>query len=123
VEIKDNFNMFNLFLNKKIKITIDKHVVVVRVPTIKEFIFDEDINAVYHIWTLTEEKIEKLTPFNINNSLDFTKQILFFLSAYKEYSEINKKIKYALSFFLPDIQINYETKELIINDITITNEV
>jgi hypothetical protein len=47
--IKDNYSLFNLFLDKKVKITVDQKSFYVRVPTIKEFSLDEKINAVYHM--------------------------------------------------------------------------
>ena len=49
MEIKDNFNIFNLFLNKKVKIVVDGHSFFIRVPTIKEITENETINAIYHI--------------------------------------------------------------------------
>ena len=47
--IKDNFSLFNLFLDKKVKITVDKESFYVRVPTIREFCLEEEINAVFHM--------------------------------------------------------------------------
>lgn len=49
MELKDNFNIFNLFLDKKVKIFVDQKVLQVRVPTIREFIQMDKINATYHI--------------------------------------------------------------------------
>ena len=49
MELKDNFNILNLFLDKKVKIFVDQKVIQVRGPTIREFIQMDKINATYHI--------------------------------------------------------------------------
>ena len=49
VEIKDNFSLFNLFLDKNVKIYVDKKPFLIRVPTIKEFSTNDEINSTYHM--------------------------------------------------------------------------
>lgn len=49
MEIKDNFNIFNLFLDKKVKIFVDQEVFQIKLPTIREFTQMDKINAAYHI--------------------------------------------------------------------------
>ena len=49
MEIKDNFSLFNLFLDKKVKISIDKKSFYVRVPTVREFCMEEEINSMFHM--------------------------------------------------------------------------
>ena len=49
MEIKDNFNIFNLFLDKNIKIYIDKNIIRVRVPSIKDMQLNDVLNSTYHM--------------------------------------------------------------------------
>jgi hypothetical protein len=49
VEIKDNFNIFNLFLDKKVKIFIDQKSFMVQVPSIREMSLNDEINSAYHL--------------------------------------------------------------------------
>ena len=123
MEIKDNFSIFNLFLDKKVKITTNDKSFFVRVPSVKEFCLDETINAVFHIWTLSEEKRQKLIPMQANSSFEMVTVILFQLAIYKEYSEIAKQFTNALKFFIPDVEINNKEKEIIAGDVTLTTEI
>lgn len=49
MELKDNFSIFNLFLDKKVKIYANQKFFFLRLPTIKEFSLNDKINATYHI--------------------------------------------------------------------------
>ena len=121
--ITDNFNLFNLFLDKRVKISVDKKHFYVRVPTIKEFCVEEKINAVYHVWNLPVEQMKKFTILPCTSSYELTRTILFELGAYKEYKEILASFKEALYFILPDLNIDMDNKELITNSIIITQEI
>lgn len=123
MEIKDNFGIFNLFLNKNVKIYVDQKHFLVRVPTIREFMENESINAIYHMWILPEDKIAKMLPINCEGSFDLINNILFFLGMYKEYEQIRNSFKQSLQFFIPNIEIDYKNKKLIVDDITITREI
>lgn len=123
MELKDNFNIFNLFLDKKVKIFVDQKVLQVRVPTIREFIQMDRINATYHIWTLSTEKMKTIIPLPCEDSFDLVNNILFKLGIYKEYSSITSGFKEALEFFIPNVKIDYKNKQLIVDDITITSEI
>ena len=121
--IRDNFNIFNLFLDKKVKIYIDEKTLYVRVPTIREFSSIDQINAVYHMWILPSDKLETIIPIKSNNSLEFVKNVLFQLGMYKEFSNIANLFKISLNFYIPNIEIDYKNKQLIVDDITITEEI
>ena len=123
MEIKDNFNIFNLFLDKKIKIYVDAKFFQLRLPTIKEFSLNDTINSVYHMWNLSPDKMKAIVPTTGDAPLDFVKTILFQLGIYKEYKEIVNRFKETLSFFIPNIEIDYKNKQLIVDGITITNEI
>ena len=123
MEIKDNFNIFNLFLNKKVKIFVDQEVFQIKLPTIREFTQMDKINAIYHIWTLPEEKMQTIIPVPCKDSFDLVNNILFKFGIYKEYSSILDHFKEALEFFIPNIKIDYKNKKLIVDNITITSEI
>ena len=123
MEIKDNFNIFNLFLDKKVKIFVDQEVFQVKLPTIREFTQMDKVNAIYHIWTLPEDKMQTVIPIPCKDSFDLVNNILFKMGIYKEYSSITSGFKEALEFFIPDIEIDYKNKQLIADDITITSEI
>lgn len=121
--IKDNFSLFNLFLDKKVKITVDKESFYVRVPTIREFCLEEEINAVFHMWTLPLDQLEKILPIKTDTSFDLVSNMFFQFGMYKEYSGIVDNFQHALEFFIPNIEIDYKNKELTIGNITITNDI
>ena len=121
--IKDNFSIFNLFLDKKVKIITSDGSFFIRVPTVKEFSLNDQINAVYHILGLPEEKRKHLVPFEVKSSLDLIHTIIFKISIYKEYNKIAEQFCEALKFFIPDVDINYELQKIIINNITINEEI
>lgn len=123
MEIKDNFSIFNLFLDKHIKIQTNMGSFSVKVPTIKEFSLYDNINAVYHIWVLDSEDRKRVIPIACNSSFELLNAVLFQFGIYKEYSEITSKFKDALSFFIPHIEINNKDKQLIVDDIIITEDI
>ena len=121
--ITDNFNLFNLFLDKRVKISVDKQSFYIRVPTIREFCIEEKINAVYHIWNLPVDKLKKFTIMPCASSYELTCTIIFELGAYREYKDILASFKEALGFIFPTLQIDMTNKKLIVNDVTITEEI
>lgn len=123
MEIKDNFSIFNLFLDKHVKIYIDKNFFRVRVLTIREFCIEDTYNAMYHMWTLPTSQIEKILPIPTKTSFELVCNILFQMGIYKEFSGITASTVEALKFFLPELEINYSNKQLIVDNITITEDI
>ena len=123
MEIKDNFSIFNLFLDKKVKIFVDNHTFQVRVPTIREFSLEDKVNAIYHMWVLPEDKLQTILPIPCEDSFEFINNLIFQMGIYKEYSTIVNTTKEVLSFFMPEFEIDYKHKQLIVDGITITREI
>lgn len=123
MEIKDNFSIFNLFLEKKVKIYINKKYFIINIPTIREFSLNEILNSSYHVWTSDLEKLEEIVSRKLTSSFDFLNIILFQLGIYREYQDVVENFKESLQFFIPDIKIDYQNKQLIVDDITITKEI
>ena len=57
------------------------------------------------------------------SSYELTRTIIFELGAYREYKDILASFKEALNFILPTLQIDMTNKKLIVNDVTITEEI
>lgn len=123
MEIKDNFNIFNLFLDKHVKIYVDDKVFQLRLPTIKEFCTNDKINGYYHMWILSGDQLNKTIPLKNKSSFDFINNIIFHLGIYKEYTFITNNTKEILEFFIPKLEIDYKNKQLIVDDIIITEEI
>lgn len=123
MEIKDNYSLFNLFLDKKVKIFVDQKSFQIKLPTIREFSLNERINAVYHMITLNDEKRQKLLPVPCETAFDFVNAILFQLGMYKEYATVVKNLVEALVFFIPNLEIDHKNKQLIVDGIIITEEI
>lgn len=120
--MKDNFNIFNLFLTKDIKVFLDnQQSFKIHVPTIRELVEEETINGIYHLLA-DETELKKFFP-NIENSFQALRLIFFELGIYKEYSAIFNNFKQGLKFFIPSLEIDYTNKEFKIENITMTQEI
>ena len=123
MEIRDTFNIFNLFLDKKIKVYVGSKFFHLRLPTIKEFSLEDTINSTYHIWTLPTEKLQQMIPVPVEDAFHFINIVLFQIGMYREYQSVVINFKTTLQFFIPNIKIDYKQKELKVDDIIITNEI
>ena len=123
MKIEDNFSLFNLFLDKHVKITVDGDSFKVRVPTIKELSLNDQLNAAYHLWILPQKKLKTIAVVPFNSSFEFLNGIIFHLGIYKEYSEVAKNFREALEFFIPGVEIDFSNKQITIEGITMTEEV
>ena len=123
MEIKDNFSLFNLFLDKRVKIFVDKKSFYVRVLTIREFCLEEKLNAAYHMLTLSSDQLDKTLPIKIDSSFELVNNLIFQFGMYKEYASIMEYLQEAIRFFIPNIEIDYKNKQLIVDDIIITEEI
>ena len=123
MEFKDNFGIFNLFLDKKVKVYADQKTFFVKVPTIREFNSLDYINSAYHLWNLPVSKMKQVIARECKEPLDFITNVIFYLGIYKEYEAVVKSFKSALEFYLPDLEIDYKNKQLIVGSTIITNEV
>lgn len=69
--MKDNFNLTNLFMTKEVKIYLDDNkdkLFKVKVPTVRDLYLNDNINAAYHIWTLSKEKRQQILNLKDNVS-------------------------------------------------------
>lgn len=69
--MKDNFSLTNLFMTKEVKIYLDDNkdkLFKVKVPTVRDLYLNDNINAAYHIWTLSKEKRQQILNLKDNVS-------------------------------------------------------
>jgi hypothetical protein len=123
MEIKDNFNLFGLFVEKRVKIIVDKKYFHVNTPSIKDFYTKDSINALYHLMIASKENIMQVVPIQCTSSYNFLHLVLFEFGMYKEFGDYVGMIKDNLPFFLPELEIDYKNKSFICNNITITEEI
>ena len=122
MNIKDDYNLFKLFLEKTITIYVDNTYFQIKVPTIKDLYLNSTINATYHLITLGESEREKIIP-NLKDSFAFIEAIVFQLGMYKEYSKLAQTIVSGLRELLPGVEIDYANKQFVIEDLIITDEI
>jgi hypothetical protein len=67
--------------------------------------------------------MNKIIPIKTENSFSFVLAIVFSLGIYKEYFSVADNFIEALKFFIPGVEIDYKNKQLIVDDITITEEI
>ena len=121
MEIKDNYSIFNLFLDKKVKIYVNQASFILRVPTIRDFSFNEAVNASYHLWSKPISDLKDI--IQCESSFEFVYNIFFQYGMYREYSNILETFEKALVFLIPDIEFDYLNKQLIVDSIIITEEI
>ena len=122
MEIRDDFNLFKLFLEKTINIYVDGTSFKIKVPTIKNLYLNNTTNATYHLITLGDSERKKLIQ-NVESSFEFVNTIVFQLGIYKEYSTLAQTIIGGLKELLPGVEIDYTNKQFTIEDLIITDEI
>lgn len=124
MKLDDNFSLFNLFLDKKVRMYINNKFIYIRVPTIRDLQLNDYVNATYHIATTDTKKLQKMaSSVEISSSLDYIKLLIFQLGMFQEYSELVSNIRTGLEFFIPGVEIDFKSKQLIVDNITITQEI
>jgi hypothetical protein len=72
---------------------------------------------------LPADKLQTILPIPSEDSFEFINNLIFQMGMYKEYSSVVNTTKEVLLFFMPDFEIDYKNKQLIVDGITITREV
>lgn len=122
MEIRDDFNLFKLFLEKTVNVYVDGTLFKIKVPIIKDLYLNNTINATYHLITLGDSERKKVIQ-NVESSFEFVNTIIFQLGIYKEYSTLAQTIISGLRELLPGVKIDYTNKQFIIGDLIITDEI
>ena len=122
--IKDDYSLTKLFLTKKVKVYVDKDFFTIFLPPIKYYLEDSEWNAAYHLFTMDLAEWKKMIPNqDLKESYDFLTLLLFGLSRYVQYRELGNVIQRGLEILNEDVDINWTTKTISINNFTMTSEI
>ena len=126
MELNSNYSTTNLFISKEVKISIDKtYAFSIQLKPAKDFYTDDKWNAIYHMLTMDRLQWKE----TLKNQIDYDEQLYYIqtmtfqLGAYRQYAEIVEHIHHYIQEIIPGLEISFETKEWIINDVTITPEI
>lgn len=125
MQIKDNFSITQLFLNKTINVFIDnKPAFTITAQPVKAFYEDNNWNAAYHLFSMNLKAWQDLIPnMDIQETWDYVLLVLFRLSQFQQYKEIGNVIEHGLTCTCPNCSIDWSNKMVKFNDITITPEI
>lgn len=122
--IENNYSITQLFVDKEIKILVDKKKSFsVKVPTIRDLYADTKWNNIFFLWTRTPADAQKYYYKPIKSSLDMVTLIVFDGAQFQEYAELSASYKKYLNKWIPDIEFDYHTQELKVKGITINPEI
>lgn len=121
--IRDNLSLSRLFISKQVTVFVNQTSFTVKIKTIKDFFEDDQWNAIYHLWTLPVEKAQQMLPIKINSPWEGVNTVLFRLGAYDKFREICSLFTKYISEILPDVNIDFATKEIRLKDIIMTDEI
>lgn len=122
MNFKVDFNITRLFIDKKVLLQIDQQIIPVYCPPIKEYYTNTTWNAMYHLWTTSEESFATL-PYQVQTAFDIVQVLLFELGQYSQFRVLANSCADSLAIILPGVVIDYKNKNLTINDVTITTEI
>ena len=122
--IENNYSITQLFIQKEIKIIIDKkQFFVLEIPTIKDLYEDSKWSSIFFLWTRSISSAQTYCYKPISCALDMIKLILFDSGQYQEYIELNSAYQKYLEKWIPNIEFDYQHKELKVKDIIITPDI
>ena len=112
VELRNNFNITNLFLTKEVSVFVGNQNFKVKVKPIKDYLDNVEWNSIYHLWTMEVDEIKKMLPM-VEDSYDLIINIIFKLGFYKEYKELSSRFIAALHDVLVDMEVDWKQHQII----------
>ena len=106
---KNNFDLFQLFITKRIHVWDENIHFDVIVPTIRELYQDEAVNLIRNFLTCSKEQLAQFNPFQDEDEIDSYHVILttiFDLAPYAEYREYAARFREGLQKILPGTEFN-----------------
>lgn len=136
--IENNFDIFNLFIDKNVKFWKEHYridpktktkkttapadwMITLHLPTVRDLYSKDEVGFFIQLFGTslkTFKPLRKLAGQEINTPLQFMKFVFF--SPFAQYSEIRahtRKIKKSFNFFLPDLKIDRQKKEFLLRNI------
>jgi len=121
--IKSNYSITQLFATKTLIISVDNSNFNINIPTLRDFYVDNEWNSIFFLWTRNLNDAQKFCFKKVETSLDMIKLFVFEASQFKEYAKLSKQFKKYLQKIIPNLTINYEGHEFIVEDVIITEEI
>lgn len=126
MEITHDLSITKLFINKSVNIIInDKSSFIIIPKLVKDFVNDDSWNRTFYLLTLDSFSWKEM----FNNQVDYDEPlyyiqlIIFQLAAYQQYRNMADNFEKYLYEILPNLEINKNKKEFIVNDVIITPEI
>jgi len=124
MEFKNDFSVTKLFAEKRINVFVDKNLVIeVNAFSARHLIEDSEWGASYNLMILDKVRWQKLLKIDLENSFDYITTMIFQLGCYREYNDIATILRNNIEKVFENTVIDFQAKEIKINDITITSEI
>lgn len=121
---KNNFDLFQLFITKKVHIWDDHIQFDIRVPTIRDLYTNDSMNLIRHFLTCPRSQLEQFNPLQSKDELDSYHIILttiFELAPYAEYRAYATKFREGLQRLIPGLKFNNDNHTMTINENVVLN--
>lgn len=123
MKINSNYSITQLFVKKEVIIIVDNKKFTLKIPTIRDLYEDEKWSSILFFWTRPLSDTQKIYFKAADSALGMIKLIIFDAVQFQEYSELTSLYKIYLEKWIPNIEYDYENRELKVDDITITPDV
>lgn len=121
MEYENNFDLFQLFITKNIKIWEKgnpQNYFIVKAPTIRDFYLNENLNIVINLLNASEKELKEFNPL-LKGEVNFVAlvySIFFDLSKYKQLWSFTKSLKEGLESLIPSISIDKINKKIFVKE-------
>lgn len=120
----DNFSITQLFISKKIIITVDnKYNLTINIKTIKEIFSDLEWAQFYSIISLTPEKIKEKYKIDVTSNWEFIELFLYDLGRYLEARKVYNTILNQLPKLIDNVEFKLTERKIVVDSLTINSEI
>lgn len=120
----DNFSITQLFISKKIIITVDnKYNLTINIKTIKEIFSDLEWAQFYSIISLTPEKIKEKYKIDVTSNWEFIELFLYDLGRYLEARKVYNTILNQLPKLIDNVELKLTERKIVVDGLTINSEI
>lgn len=120
----DNFSITQLFISKKIIITVDnKYNLIINIKTIKEIFSDLEWAQFYSIISLSPEKIKEKYKIDVTSNWEFIELFLYDLGRYLEARKVYNTILNQLPKLIDNVELKLAERKIVVDNLTINSEI
>lgn len=126
MEIKSDYSISKLFVNKTISIFVEGKIIKLKLRTLRDFYEDRDWNTFYHIISMSETSLAKTLKmqedtFKDKTQYDIIKFLIFDLGQFIQFKKI-------YTIFLDQFnklfdKFEFKQREFVIDDVTIDSDI